>query len=99
MDAASGGLAITSCPGRSQWSEGCRCRRRNEAAMRDDELQRDVTAELSWDPQVDSDAIEVSVASGTAALRGTAASLWLKQAGGELRRVAAALPGLPMNCG
>jgi osmotically-inducible protein OsmY len=51
--------------------------------MRDDELQRDVTAELSWDPQVDSDAIEVSVANGTVALRGTAASLWLKQAGGR----------------
>jgi osmotically-inducible protein OsmY len=51
--------------------------------MRDDELRRDVTAELSWDPQVDSDAIEVSVANGTIALRGTAASLWLKQAAGR----------------
>jgi hypothetical protein len=57
MDAASGGLAITSCPGRSQWSEGCRRRRWNELAMKDDELRRDVTAELSWDPQVDSDAV------------------------------------------
>jgi hypothetical protein len=25
--------------------------------MKDDELRRDVTAELSWDPQVDSDAV------------------------------------------
>jgi osmotically-inducible protein OsmY len=59
--------------------------------MRDDELQRDVTAELSWDPQVDSDAIKVSVANGTVALRGTAGSLWLKQAGG---RVAARVRGV-----
>lgn len=50
--------------------------------MRDDELRRHVTAELSWDPQVDGDAIEVSVASGTVTLRGTVASFWLKQTGG-----------------
>jgi osmotically-inducible protein OsmY len=48
--------------------------------MRDDDLRRNVAAELSWDPQVDNDAIEVSAASGTITLRGTAASLRLKRA-------------------
>ena len=33
---------------------------RNRATMRDDDLRRHVAAELSWDPQVDSEAIEVS---------------------------------------
>jgi osmotically-inducible protein OsmY len=51
--------------------------------MRDDELRRNVTSELSWDPQIDSDAIEVSAASGTVALRGTVASLRLKRLGGR----------------
>jgi osmotically-inducible protein OsmY len=51
--------------------------------MRDDDLRRHVAAELSWDPQVDSDAIEVSAASGTITLRGTVASLQLKRAGGR----------------
>jgi osmotically-inducible protein OsmY len=51
--------------------------------MRDDDLRRHVAAELSWDPQVDSDAIEVSAASGTVTLRGTVASLRLKRAGGR----------------
>jgi osmotically-inducible protein OsmY len=50
--------------------------------MRNDDLRRNVAAELSWDPQVDSDAIEVSAASGTITLRGTAASLRLKRAAG-----------------
>jgi len=50
--------------------------------MRDDDLWRHVAAELSWDPQVDSDAIEVSAADGTVTLRGTVATLRLKQAGG-----------------
>jgi osmotically-inducible protein OsmY len=49
--------------------------------MRDDDLWRHVVAELSWDPQVDSDAIEVSAADGTVTLRGTVATLRLKQAG------------------
>ena len=30
--------------------------------MTNDDLRRDVTAELDWDPQVDSTAIEVSAA-------------------------------------
>ena len=34
----------------------------NGATMRDDDLRRHVAAELSWDPQVDSEAIEVSAA-------------------------------------
>ena len=55
----------------------------NEAAVRDDDLRRHVAAELSWDPQVDSEAIDVSAAGGTVTLRGTVASLRLKLAGGR----------------
>lgn len=51
--------------------------------MKDDDLKSHVAAEFSWDPQVDSDAIEVSAASGTVTLRGIVASLRLKRAGGE----------------
>ncbi len=51
--------------------------------MTDDDLRRDVAAELSWDPQVDSAAIEVSAASGMVTLRGTVAGLWHKRAGGN----------------
>jgi osmotically-inducible protein OsmY len=47
-----------------------------------DDLWHHVAAELSWDPQVDSEAIEVSAASGLVTLRGTVASLRLKGAGG-----------------
>lgn len=46
--------------------------------MKDDDLRRQVAAELAWDPQVDSETIEVSVASGTVTLVGTAESLRLK---------------------
>jgi osmotically-inducible protein OsmY len=49
--------------------------------MTDDDLQRDVAAELSWDPQVDSAAIEVSAADGVVTLRGTVTSLRHKRAG------------------
>ena len=59
--------------------------------MRDDDLWRHVVAELSWDPQVDSDEIEVSAADGTVTLRGTVATLRLKQAGG---RAAARIRGV-----
>ena len=51
--------------------------------MTDDDLRRDVAAELCWDPQVDSAAIEVSAASGMVTLRGTVASLRHKRAGGN----------------
>ena len=51
--------------------------------MTDDDLKSHVAAELSWDPQVDSEAIEVSAADGTVTLRGTVASLRLKRAGGR----------------
>jgi osmotically-inducible protein OsmY len=51
--------------------------------MKDDDLRRDVAAELSWDPQADSEAIEIAAASGVVTLRGTVASLRLKQAGGR----------------
>jgi osmotically-inducible protein OsmY len=51
--------------------------------MRDDDLRRHVAAELSWDPRVDSEAVDVSVAGGTVTLRGIVASLRLKRAGGS----------------
>jgi osmotically-inducible protein OsmY len=51
--------------------------------MTDDDLRRDVAAELYWDPQVGSPAIEVSAASGMVTLRGTVASLRHKRAGGN----------------
>jgi len=51
--------------------------------MRDDDLRRHVAAELSWDPQVDSESIEVSAGGGTVTLRGTVASLRLKRAAGR----------------
>jgi osmotically-inducible protein OsmY len=51
--------------------------------MTDDDLRRDVAAELCWDPQVGSPAIEVSAASGLVTLRGTVASLRHKRAGGN----------------
>ena len=51
--------------------------------MTDDELRRQVAAELSWDPQVDSELIEVSADSGTVMLRGTVSSLRQKRAGSE----------------
>jgi osmotically-inducible protein OsmY len=50
--------------------------------MTDDDLRRDVAAELCWDPQLDSAAIEVAAAGGMVTLRGTVASLRHKRAGG-----------------
>src|SRR5215472_18073268 len=70
-------------PGKEPVITGCRRRRGTRQAMRDDDLRRQVAAELSWDPQVDSEAIEVSAADGTVTLRGTVASLRLKRAGGR----------------
>jgi osmotically-inducible protein OsmY len=51
--------------------------------MTDDDLQRDVAAELNWDPQVDGAAIEVSAADGLVTLRGTVVSLRHKRSGGN----------------
>jgi len=51
--------------------------------MKDDDLRRHVAAELSWDPQVGSKAIEVSAADGMVTVRGTVTSLRLKRAGGR----------------
>ena len=51
--------------------------------MTDDDLRRDVVAELYWDPRVGGSAIEVSAASGMVTLRGTVASLRHKRAGGN----------------
>src|SRR5215475_2066648 len=82
MDAASDTSAITSAQGEA--SEHHRAGARgNGAAMTDDELRRQVAAELSWDPQVDSEMIEVSADSGTVTLRGTVDSLRQKQAGSK----------------
>jgi len=58
-------------------------RPRQRLSGRDDDLRRDVAAELCWDPRVDGAAIEVSAATGMVTLRGTAASLWHKRAGGN----------------
>jgi hypothetical protein len=43
--------------------------------MSNDELAREVTDELFWDPKVDSAAIAVSAADGVVTLRGTVGSL------------------------
>jgi osmotically-inducible protein OsmY len=51
--------------------------------MTDDDLQRRVAAELSFDPEVDSGAIDVWADGGTVTLRGTVASLRQKWAGGR----------------
>lgn len=51
--------------------------------MTDDELRCDVAAELSWEPQVDSKAIDVSAGDGTVTLRGTVPSLRHKRAAGR----------------
>ena len=55
----------------------------SEASMTNDDLRRDVVAELYWDPRVGGSAIEVSAASGMVTLRGTVASLRHKRAGGN----------------
>jgi osmotically-inducible protein OsmY len=82
MDAASDESAITSCPGGASDHREAGAGE-NEAIMTDDELRRQVAAELSWDPQVDSELIEVSADSGTVTLRGTVESLRQKRAGGK----------------
>jgi osmotically-inducible protein OsmY len=64
MDAMPGGPTVT-------WAVGGG----SEATMTDDDLRRDVVAELHWDPRVGSSAIEVSAGAGLVTLRGTVASL------------------------
>jgi osmotically-inducible protein OsmY len=84
MDAVSDESAITSCPREKPVSTAQRpVPGRNEATMTDDELRHQVAAELSWDPQVDSEVIEVSADSGTVTLRGTVDSLRQKRAGSK----------------
>ena len=51
--------------------------------MTDDELRRQVAAELCWDPRVDSNVIEVSADTGTVTLRGTVDSLRQKRQGSK----------------
>jgi len=82
MDAAPGGLAYRLALGETG-EDGMPTPEVEQAAMRDDDLRRYVAAELSWDPQVDSEGVEVSAACGTVTLRGTAASLRLKRAAGR----------------
>ena len=65
--------------------------------MTDDDLRRDVAAELYWDPQVGSPAIEVSAAGGMVTLRGSVASLRHKRAGATPPPASAGSPGSPMN--
>jgi hypothetical protein len=56
--------------------------------MTDSELQAGVTAELDWDPKVDSDDIAVTVDDGAITLRGTVSSLGQKnQARDAAKRV------------
>jgi osmotically-inducible protein OsmY len=60
----------------------------SEAALSNDDLGRHVATELLWDPQVNSEAIEVLAVGGTVTLRGSVASLRLKRAaGGAAARV------------
>ena len=65
--------------------------------MTDDDLRRDVAAELCWDPQVDSAAIEVSAADGVVTLRGTVASLRHKRTSGNAAAASAGSPRSPMS--
>ena len=51
--------------------------------LTNDDLQRDVAAELAWDPKVSSEAIAVSADAGAITLRGTAGSLREKQEAGK----------------
>ena len=67
--------------------------------MKDDDLGYHVAAELSWNPQVGSEAIEVSAASGVVTLRGTVASLRLKRAGSRTAARVRGVTRVAMNCG
>jgi len=51
--------------------------------MSDDDLRRQVLAELTGDPQVDGETFQVTAADATVTLRGTVASLRLKRAAGS----------------
>jgi osmotically-inducible protein OsmY len=57
--------------------------RKNKPTMTDDELRRDVAAELSLDPRTGGEAIEVSAADGAVTLLGTVGGLRLKRAAGR----------------
>ena len=65
--------------------------------MTDDDLRRDVAAELYWDPQVGGPAIEVSAAGGMVTLRGTVASLGTSERGATPPPASAGSSGSPMN--
>ena len=44
--------------------------------MSDEQLARDVSDELQWDPKVGSKDVEVLAAAGVVTLRGSVGSLW-----------------------
>jgi osmotically-inducible protein OsmY len=59
--------------------------------MTDEELARNVAAELAWDPRVDSEMIDVSAADGAITLRGTVGSFRQKR---EARKAAERVRGV-----
>ena len=59
--------------------------------MTDEQLARDVSDELHWDPKVDNRAIAVSAVAGVVTLRGTVGSPWEKR---EARRAARRVRGV-----
>ena len=59
--------------------------------MPDEQLARDVSDELQWDPKVDSRAVTVFAAAGVVTLRGTVGSLWERR---EARQAAQRVRGV-----
>jgi osmotically-inducible protein OsmY len=62
--------------------------------MTDDELRRDVAAELLWDPKVDAEQIVVSADDGIVTLRGTVGSLRHKQEADRAARRVSGVTGI-----
>jgi osmotically-inducible protein OsmY len=62
--------------------------------MTDDELRRDVAAELLWDPKVDAERVAVSADDGIVTLRGTVGSLRQKQEADRAARRVSGVTGI-----
>ncbi len=62
--------------------------------MTDDELRRDVAAELLWDPKVDAEQVAVSANDGIVTLRGTVGSLRQKQEADRAARRVSGVTGI-----
>jgi osmotically-inducible protein OsmY len=62
--------------------------------MTDDELRRDVAAELLWDPKVDAERVAVSADDGIVTLRGTVGSLRHKQEADRAARRVSGVTGI-----